>query len=317
MPRLLILLTLPPAVREYYAVEMKRRFPQLEIDTADHFSKATPLARDADILLTFGPMMRDEVFANAPKLKWVQALGTGVDGVTDQPSLGKNVTVTNIRGIHGAPVSEAAIMSMLALSRDLPRSVRAQDQNSWTRWPPKLLDNKTVGIYGIGLIAEALAPRCKAFGMTVVGYSSTKREVPGFDRMLLRDELIATAKELDYLVLLVPYSEETRHSIGAEAFAAMKPSAYFVNLARGGVVDEDAMMAALKAGQIAGAALDVFQTEPLPADHPLWSMENVIITPHLGGFCDVYADLALVTVEHNMKCFLRGDIDSMRDLVRK
>ena len=121
-------------------------------------------------------MMRDEVFANAPKLKWVQALGTGVDGVIDQPSLGKHVTVTNIRGIHGAPVSEAAIMGMLALSRDLPRSVRAQDQNSWTRWPPKLLDNKTVGIYGIGLIAEALAPRCKAFGMTVVGYSSTKRD---------------------------------------------------------------------------------------------------------------------------------------------
>ena len=194
MPRLLILLTLPPAVREYYAVRMKELFPQLEIDTADHFSKATPLAQDADILLTFGPMMRDEVFANAPKLKWVQALGTGVDGVIDQPSLGKNVTVTNIRGIHGAPVSEAAIMSMLALSRDLPRSVRAQDQNSWTRWPPKLLDNKTVGIYGVGLIAEALAPRCKAFGMTVVGYSSTKRAVPGFDRMLLRDDLIATAK---------------------------------------------------------------------------------------------------------------------------
>jgi D-2-hydroxyacid dehydrogenase (NADP+) len=261
--------------------------------------------------------MRDEVFANAPKLKWVQALGTGVDGVIDQPSLGKNVTVTNIRGIHGAPVSEAAIMSMLALSRDLPRSVRSQDQNSWARWAPRLLDNKTVGIYGVGLIAEALAPRCKAFGMTVWGYSSSSRAVPGFDRMLLRNDLVSTAKDLDYLVLLVPYSEETRHSIGADVFAAMKPSAYFVNLARGGVVDEDAMMAALKAGKIAGAALDVFQTEPLPSDHPLWSMKNVIITPHLGGFCDVYADLALVTVEHNMECFLRGDIDGMRELVRK
>jgi phosphoglycerate dehydrogenase-like enzyme len=269
------------------------------------------------MLLTFGPMMKDEVFANAPKLKWVQALGTGVDGVTDQPSLSKDVVVTNIRGIHGAPVSEAAIMSMLALSRDLPRSVRSQDQNSWTRWPPKLLDNKTVGIYGIGLIAEALAPRCKAFGMTVWGYSSTVREVPGFDRMLLRSDLIPTAKELDYLVLLVPYSEETRHSIDAKVFAAMKPSAFLINVARGGVVDEDAMMEGLKSGQIAGAALDVFQTEPLPADHPLWSMKNVIITPHLGGFCDVYADLALVTVEHNMECWLRGDVASMQNVVSR
>jgi phosphoglycerate dehydrogenase-like enzyme len=153
--------------------------------------------------------------------------------------------------------------------------------------------------------------------MTVVGYSSTRREVPGIDRMLLRSELIATAKELDYLVLLVPYSEETRHSIDAKVFAAMKPTAFLINLARGGIVEEDSMIEALNSGKIAGAALDVFQTEPLPSDHPLWSTKNVIITPHLGGFCDVYADLALVTVEHNMECFLRGDIDGMRDMVRK
>ena len=255
-------------VREYYAARLKKRFPELEIDVADHFSKATPLAPNADILLTFGPMMRDEVFANAPKLKWVQALGTGVDGVTDQPSLGKNVTVTNIRGIHGAPVSEAAIMGMLALCRDLPRSVRSQDQNSWTRWAPKLIDSKTVGIYGIGLIAEALAPRLQGVRHDGLGFTSTSREVPGFDRMLLRSELLQHIGEgLDYLVLLVPYSEETRHSIGADVFAAMKPTAISINLARGGVVDEDAMMAALKAGKIAGAALDVFQTEPLPSDH--------------------------------------------------
>jgi D-2-hydroxyacid dehydrogenase (NADP+) len=317
MPRLLILLTLPGSVRDYYAARLKQRFPQLEIDLADHFEKATPLAPNADILLTFGPMLRDQVIANAPKLKWIQALGTGIDGVIDQPSLRKDVTITNIRGIHGAPVSEAAIMGMLALSRDLPRSVRSQDQNSWTRWPPKLLNNKTVGIYGIGLIAEALAPRCKAFGMTVVGYSSTPRAVPGIDRMLNRGDLIATAKDLDYLVLLVPYAEDTRHSIDGKVFAAMKPTAFLINLARGGIVEEDAMIEALNTGKIAGAALDVFQTEPLPADHPLWSMKNVIITPHLGGFCDVYADLALVTVEHNMECWLRGDIDGMRDMVRK
>jgi len=141
--------------------------------------------------------------------------------------------------------------------------------------------------------------------------------VPGIDRMLKRSDLVATARELDYLVLLVPYSEETRHSIGAKVFAAMKPTAFLINLARGGIVEEDSMIEALTSGKIAGAALDVFQTEPLPPEHPLWGMKNVIITPHLGGFCDVYADLALVTVEHNMECWLRGDIDAMRDIVRK
>src|SRR5947209_1695037 len=170
---------------------------------------------------------------------------------------------------------------------------------------------------GIALIAEALAPRCKAFGMTVIGFSSTQREVAGIDRMYLRNELIAHAGELDYLVLLVPYAENTRLLVDARVFAAMKPGSYLVNLARGGVVDEDALIAALEAGKLAGAALDVFQHEPLPADHPLWTAKNVIITPHQGGFCDVYPKLALPTIEHNMACFLRGDFDGMVNVVRR
>jgi phosphoglycerate dehydrogenase-like enzyme len=283
----------------------------------DHFSKAAPLMPDADILVTFGPMLRNEALHNAGKLKWIQALGTGVDGVIDQPSLREDVIITNIRGIHGEPVSEAAIMGMLALSRRLPDSVRFQDQHSWTRWPPRLLDSKTVGIYGVGLIAEALAPRCAALDMTVIGFTSTKRELPGFDRMYRRSDLLKYAGELDYLVLLVPYSEETHHCIDARVFAAMKPSSYLINLARGGIVDETAMIEALESGKIAGAALDVFQEEPLPPEHPLWTTRNVIITPHLGGFCDVYAERALPTIEHNMACFLRGDIDSMVNVVRK
>jgi D-2-hydroxyacid dehydrogenase (NADP+) len=317
MTRLLILLTLPKDVRDFYAARLAERFPQLSIDVVDHFSKAAPFMPSAEILLTFGPMLKDEVFRDAPKLRWVQALGTGVDGVIDQPSLRSDVVITNIRGIHGEPVSEAALMAMLALSRRLPDSVRYQDKRSWTRWPPRLIDGKTVGIYGVGLIAEALAPRCEALGMTVVGFTSTKRDLPGFDRMYLRSELMDVVGELDYLVLLVPYSEETRYSIDAHVFAAMKPTSYLINLARGGIVDEDALIKALENGQIAGAALDVFQEEPLPADHPLWAAKNVIITPHLGGFCDVYAERALPTVEHNMNCFLRGDIDSMVNLVRK
>jgi phosphoglycerate dehydrogenase-like enzyme len=317
MPRLLILLTLPKDVRDYYAAKLGERFPELAIDVVDHYSKAPPLMTSADVLITFGPMLKDDVFRDAPRLRWIQALGTGVDGITDQPSLAPEVVVTNIRGIHGAPVSEAALMSMLALSRDLPRGLRCQGERSWTRFPAKLLDGKTVGIFGVGLIAEALAPKCKAFGMTVVGFSSTRREVAGIDRMYLRGELIARAGELDYLVLLAPYAEDTRLLIDARVFAAMKPTSYLVNLARGGIVDEEALIKALEAGQLAGAALDVFQHEPLPADHPLWTTRNVIITPHQGGFCDVYPQLALPTIEHNMTCFLRGDFNGMVNVVRR
>jgi phosphoglycerate dehydrogenase-like enzyme len=317
MPRLLILLTLPKDVRDFYAARLGEKFPQLQIDVVDHWSKAPPLMTQADVLISFGPMLKDEVFRDAPKLKWIQALGTGVDGVIDQPSLRADVVITNIRGIHGEPVSEAALMAMLALSRRLPDSVRYQDQHSWTRWPPRLMDRKTVGIFGIGLIAEALAPRCKALGMTVVGFGSSRREVAGFDRMYLRSEFLDIAPTLDYFVLLVPHAPDTHRLIGAREFAAMKPSAYFINLARGGIVDEDALIQALDKGQIAGAALDVFQEEPLPADSSLWSTKNVIITPHLGGFCDVYAERALPTIEHNMACFLRDDYDGMINMVRR
>lgn len=317
MPKLLILLTLPKEVRDTYAARIAARFPELEINAVDHFSKALPFMPTTDVLISFGPMLKDEVFRDSQKLKWVQALGTGVDGVIDQPSLRQDVTITNIRGIHGAPVSEAAILSMLALCRGFPNVVRNQDRQSWTRWPPQLLDGKTVGIFGIGLIAEALAPRCKALGMTVVGFGSTRRAVAGFDHMHLRSEFLGIAPTLDFFVLLVPYGPDTHRLIGVREFAAMKKSAFFVNLARGGIVDEEALMAALESGEIAGAAIDVFQTEPLPPEHPLWKTQNVIISPHMGGFCDVYAERALPTIEHNMACFLRGDIDNMENLVRR
>jgi phosphoglycerate dehydrogenase-like enzyme len=317
MPRVLILLTLPPQVREYYRSTLKTKFPEIEIDVVDHFSKATRAIAPADVLITFGPMMKDEVFAAAKNLKWVQALGTGVDGVTDQPSLPKNVAVTNIRGIHGAPVSECAILGMLALSRHLPFSVHSQDEKSWKRpVAPKLIDGKVAGIYGVGLIAEELAPRLKALGMTVIGFTSTLRQIAGFDRMHLRGELLQYIGEIDHLILLVPYSESDRHVIDARVFAAMKPTSYLINVARGGIVDEHAMMKALESGQIAGAALDVFQEEPLPPDSPLWTTKNVIITPHLGGFCDVYAERAMPTIVHNMQCFLRGDMAGMVNRVQ-
>jgi D-2-hydroxyacid dehydrogenase (NADP+) len=317
MSRLLILLTLPPPVREQYRARLAARFPQLGIDMVDHHSKAAPFMGNADALLTFGPMMKDEVLHGADKLKWVQALGTGVDNLIDLPSLRPDVAITNIRGIHGAPVSEAALMMMLGLSRDFAGSLRNQDRQVWTRWPVKLLDGKTVGIFGVGLIAEVLAPKCKALGMTVVGFTSAKRVLPGFDRMHERGELLVQAGTLDYLVLLAPYSDDIRNLVNERVLAAMKPSSYLVNLARGGIVDEDALLHALEHGEIAGAALDVFQEEPLPAGHPLWSARNVIITPHLGGFCDVYAERALPTVEHNMACFLRGDFDQMINVVRR
>ena len=317
MPRLLILLTLPADVIEQYRTRLSAKFPALAIDVADQKSNFAPLIGSTDILLTFGQVMKNLKVGlkDAVNLKWIQALGTGLDGIADQPALKPGVIVTNVHGIHGPPVSEAAIAGMLALSRDIPRAVRSQEQKAWVRWPAKLLDRKTVGILGIGAIAEILAPKCKALGLKVIGITSAVRPVAGFDRVYGRDELLRVVPELDYLVLLTPYSAETHNLVDAKVFAAMKSTSYLINLARGGIVDEEALIAALRKGRIAGAALDVFQQEPLPATNSLWSFKNVIITTHHGGFCDVYIDLALPIVEHNMRCFLAGDVKRMVNVV--
>jgi D-2-hydroxyacid dehydrogenase (NADP+) len=315
MANVLILLTLPEPVRSQYRDRLRSRFPEITIELVDHHSKTAPYIAAADALITFAPMLSSQVLESAKRLKWIQALGTGVDNLIDQAALRKDVIVTNVRGIHGAPVSEAAIAAMLALARGLPRAIRAQDERQWRRFPAQLLHDKTVGIFGIGQIAEALAPKCKAFGMRVVGVTSAPRNVPGFDRMHRRQELARVVGDFDFLVLLTPLTAATRNSIDTKILAAMKPTSYLINLARGGVVDEPALVEALNDKRLAGAALDVFSQEPLPVDHPFWLMPNVIITTHQGGFCDVYIDYALPTVEANMACFLKGDFNGMINVV--
>jgi D-2-hydroxyacid dehydrogenase (NADP+) len=312
----LFILTYPETLRNRYVDGLQRAFPDIDINVVDHHSKVEPYIGNTDVLLTFGTMMADHVAAAAPNLKWIQVLGTGTDGVRDSPSLRPEVIVTNVRGIQGAAMSEAALAAMLALSRDLARSIRCQGLQSWERWPATLLNGKTVGILGVGAIAEALAPRCKAMGMTVTGISSVPRVVAGFDKVRARAELAEAIGDFDYLVVLIPLSAETRHIVDARMFAAMKPTSYLINLARGDVVDEGALVQALEQGQIAGAALDVFSQEPVLTGHPLWSAKNLIMTSHQGGFYDRYVDDVLPFVVQNMHRFLAGNVKNMSGLVK-
>jgi len=317
MTNVLIVLTLPEPVRTQYFNHLKQHFPGIKLDIVDHHTKVDPHIAAAEVLITFGPHVAGHVFEKAKNLKWVQALGTGVDGIADQPALHKDVLLTNMHGFHGGPVSEAALLAMLALARELPRSLRQQAKRQWDRFPVKLLKGKTAGIFGVGTTAEELAPKCKALGMKVVGVSSAKRKLEGFDAMFGREELAQAVKEWDYFVLLTPFTPGTKNIVDTEIFAAMKPSSFFVNLARGGVVDEDALLDALKEKRIAGAALDVFAKEPLPEDSPFWDMENVIVTQHQGGFFDGYPGFALPVVEENMRKYLAGDLKGMINVVKR
>lgn len=312
----LLLLALPEGVRDQYRARLRAAFPDLTVNLVDHHSKVDPYIAEADVLITFGAHMADHVLEKGPRLRWIQALGTGLDGIADRPALRDGVLVTNLHGHHGPAVSEAVLASMFAFSRDLPRALTSQRGGRWDRFPPRLLNGKTVSILGIGAIAEALALRCAALGMRVEGISAGRRSAPGFDRVWPRDQLADAVREADFLVLLTPYTPATHGIVDARVLASMKPTGYLINVARGGVVDEAALVRALEQRTIAGAALDVFAEEPLPEGHPLWTLDNVLITPHTAGLHAGYADEALPVVEENLRRFVAGDTANLINLVR-
>ncbi len=310
-PHILILMTWPHPVRFVYEKLIAARFPDLPIRTVATIDEAEEAIGEADIFMTFGVEVKRDIFPRAKRLKWVHAFGTGVDGITDQAGLDKSVIVTSTRGIHGPPLSEIAILHMLSMARDFPRSVRAHDQHKWDRFRSKTLTGRKVGILGVGLIAEALAPRLKGLQMHVIGISRTPRPIAAFDEWRGRDDLARAVADLDFLVLLIPLEESTRRIIDDGVINAMKKGAYIVNIARGGVIDEHALHRGLTSGHLGGAALDTVHKEPLPPDDPLWDAPNLIITPHLGGFYDTYPEDSMEQMGFNIEKFIAGDFDAM------
>jgi phosphoglycerate dehydrogenase-like enzyme len=204
-----------------------------------------------------------------------------------------------------------AILHMMALSRNVGQLVRNQAAHAFERIRPKVLDRRTVVILGVGVIAEHTAKVCKAFGMTVIGVSRTPRAVEGFDRIMPRTQLLEAAALADYLLVLLPYTPEDDKAVDEAVFRAMKPTAFLINIARGGVVDEAALIRALDKKRIAGAGLDVFADHFLPPSSPLWDRKDVFITPMIGGQSDQYDRNALPIVATNLRCFLAGDYGRM------
>lgn len=305
----------PEADADDFAARARADLPGIDLFATNDRARAMDQASDAEVLIGHHFQFDEELVARAPRLRWIQSLTTGTDAILKLRALRPDVTVSSTRGMHGPQMSELVFLQMLALTRDFARMQRNQAAGHWERWPQPLLWGKTVVIVGVGAIAEALAPRCKAFGMTVHGVSGSPRVPDGFDSVFPRDALAAAAARADYLVLIVPLSPETENLIDARVLAAMKPQAYLINVARGGVLDEQALVAALRDKRLAGAALDVFRQQPLPADDPLWHEPGVIITPLVGGMSNIYLDQAYPIVRDNLRHFLAGRMDAMRNVV--
>jgi len=291
---------------DWFAAQLRTSCPSFNYRPATTARQALDYAPDASILIGLAPQISDQLLAAMRRLKWIHALTTGVDNLLDSAYLTKTVTLSNSNGFHGPQMSELAILLMLSTLRNFPKIMENQKARIWERWPQPLLNGKTACVVGLGAVAEGLAPRLNALGMTLIGVSDGRADVPGFDEIYARKDLADAAGRADFLIVLVPYSPATHHIINDQILAAMAPGAILINLARGGCVDETALQARLQSGALRAAALDVFAQEPLPADNNLWTTPGLTITPHIGGFSDVYPQQVLPVVVENLTAWAAG-----------
>lgn len=250
----------------------------------------------------------------ATQLAWVQALSAGVEGVVRQKAIAENdsIVLTNHRGVHGPAIADHAMAMLLMLTRDLRHHADNQAAKRWGRGGSELapiaLDGQTMLIVGLGGIGGEIAKRAKAFGMTVWATRRSEAPKPDYvDRVELSGKLLELLPGADVIAIAAPLTAETQGLFNKEAFAAMKKGSYLINIARGGIVDSEELVAALRRGTLAGAGLDVTDPEPLPASSPLWEMRNVIITPHIAAHAEITGERRQALMRENWRRFAAGE----------
>jgi phosphoglycerate dehydrogenase-like enzyme len=278
-----------------------------------NFADMERVIADADVLVG---LCTPALVSRGERLKWVQLLNAGADSCATIPAVAeRDLLVTNLQRIQGPHMAEHAIAMMLALARSLPIYAAEQQAGEFTRGfrelraeRPVEIEGKTLLVVGLGGIGTEVAKRAHGLGMHVIATRNSRREGPDYVEYVgLADEYVELAKRADVVVNATPLTPETRGMFNEIFFAAIKQGAYFVNIGRGESVVTSALTAALAAGRVGGAGLDVTDPEPLPPGHPLWSMENVIITPHIATSSDVRGDRTVTLVVENVRRYVRGD----------
>lgn len=298
----------PPA----HVERLRRRFPDVTfVHALDERADLEGIA-DADVAFTW--ILTPAMVRRATRLRWVHSSAVAVGTLPLRDLSARGVVVTNSRGIQSPAIAEHVIACLLALAKRLPRIIRDQDARRWAQneivgdASPWLVQGRTMGIIGLGTIGEAVAARATALGMRVVGVRRRPElgAPPAVEKVAGPDRVDAVMASSDVLVLAAPWTGATDRLVDAVALAKMKRGSVLINVARGQLVDEDALAAAVSRGHLAGAALDVFNEEPLPATSPLWSLPNVIVTPHTSGFRADHWDAVIDLFETQIDRFRSG-----------
>ena len=289
------------------AARVRERWPQMNVVRHPTYDRMEEDLPDADIFV--GYSLRPEQFACARRLKWIHSTAAGVAQLMFPELRASDVAVTNASGVHSIPMAEHILGMLIALARHFPLALRYQLRRHWAQqeiWDlplrPRELAGQTLLIVGFGAIGRELARRARLIGMKIWAVTrSGKAKEELAERVLPASQLQEALPQADFVVLTAPETPETYHLIGARELRAMKPAAFLINVARGSLVDEAALIAALEHSGIAGAALDVAEREPLPPESPLWTLENVLITPHISSASELLwerqADLVLENLD--------------------
>ena len=277
-------------------------FPEIDFHFLYKDKTRLPMA---DIIVTYGEDLQEEDIHTASNLKWIMVASAGVEKMPHKAIIEKGVIVSNVRGIHKTPMSESVLAHLLALKRSLPEIYKNQRSSNWNRRiRSSELAGSTALILGPGAIGSEIGRLLQAFGVKTLGCNRSGNPVDHIEEIILFKDILQALPKADLIISILPSTEETKNLFGAEHFKAMKPSAIFMNFGRGDLVQDEVLLEALKNDEFAYAVLDVFENEPLPAEHPYWGMENVIVSPHVSSHSGQYVERTLDIFIPNLKQWL-------------
>ena len=313
-----VLISIQQPVRAWQIPEeavtgLRERFPDVTfVHATDDEARARGLTT-CDVAYTW--ILSDAEAATASRLKWLHTSAVAVETIALPPLFARGVVVSNSRGVQAAPIAEHVFALMLALAKQLPFVLAAQRERRWSQNEvvgdrlPWLLRGRTLGLIGVGTIGSQVALMADAFGMHVLALRrrAAADQVPGVHELLGPGDLDTLLARSDVVIIAAPLTPETMNLIGAPQLARMKRGALLVNVGRARILDHEALVAALRSGHLGGAALDVFPREPLPADDPLWTAPNLIVTPHTSGFRRGHWDEVIELFADNLARFRRGE----------
>jgi phosphoglycerate dehydrogenase-like enzyme len=294
-----------PNAAEYGRL-LQEHHPELEVRDTSDADILSHRIREADALLAWRVPLA--ALAEATRLRWIQLTGAGVDHLIPARGLLGRIVVTNARGIHADVMADYTLAVILMLQWKFPSLLKDQQARIWGYQSTAPLAGKTLGVVGLGSIGREIARRAPVFGLNVVGVRRHPTPTDGVTRVFEANELATMLPLCDVVVLVVPATPESARMIGEPELKLMKPTAHLINIGRGSLIDEPALIRALRERWIAGAGLDVFEQEPLPPDSPLWSLDNVIITPHISGEPEGYPGRVIDIFSANLDRLRTGQV---------